>query len=314
MESNSGYPHTYFLNGGLVAQTKALSTNVLYYNAYALSAKMGRELGVPDVEIAALQRKAGKLADAIRSRLWREDRGYYSYLEDENGRTVEQMEGLGESLLLLSPGLETNATRVASIFDNVYRSKAGIPCLWPRFAWPLKYDVIPYYRKYRGRPSAYYHNGRIWPFVQGYWALAAARYGMVEIFGQEFDNLVRLATTGNTFAEFYEFDGSFLDFRREQLWSGAGYLGMVFGGLFGMEMRVGGIAFRPVKPASPFDDRISLHDVSYRKAVLTIHISGTGSVVDSFKINGAIQSDAFLPSNAVGAQLIEIALKEKRSL
>jgi len=42
MESNSGYPARYRGDGWLVGQTKALSTNVLYYNGYKLGAMMGR--------------------------------------------------------------------------------------------------------------------------------------------------------------------------------------------------------------------------------------------------------------------------------
>jgi len=168
MESNSGYPKSYRNNGKLIAKTKALSTNILYYNGYRLGAQMGQELGASPAEIESLNAKARRLRNAIRTRLWLPKAGYYSYFEDHNQKPADCMEGLGESLLLLATDFETDAERIHSIFKNTYRSENGIPCLWPRWkntSWNRW-----------GKISEYYHNGRIWPFVQGYWALAASRH------------------------------------------------------------------------------------------------------------------------------------------
>ena len=183
------------------------------------------------------------------------------------------MEGLGQALLLLAEGLETDLIRINRIFANTYRSSVGIPCLWPRFDREetnyLLDDI-----------SEYYHNGRVWPFVQGYWAIAAARHGKVDVFAQEFEHLMKLSQVNNTFAEFYELDGSFPYERRGQLWSRAAFIGMVYYGLFGMELVANGIHFRPV---SSFEgDTISLLNVSYRHAVLDIYLTGSGAKVKSW--------------------------------
>ena len=347
LESNSGYPRKYHKNGSLVGKTKALSTNVLYYNGYRIAAEMAKELQQQqqrkhtnanvevtdhndDAELSStittLRYKADKLKHAIHARLWMEDKGYYSYFEDENSLLVPQMEGLGESLLLLADELETNQTRKDQIFRNTPRTAKGLPCLWPRFEgqqFKLK-DT-----------STYYHNGRIWPFVQGYWAIAAARHGQVAIFAEELDHLVELALgqppaqykrpliTGEesvdsreeqpTFAEFYETNATFVHERRRQLWSGAGYLGMILQGLFGIQLEPRGIRFRPVKPKHLFDRTIELRGLSYRQAMITIKISGYGSVVNKFVINGKSQKgDPFLASEAKGKQVIEIKLKQKQ--
>ncbi|CAB9530734.1 expressed unknown protein [Seminavis robusta] len=320
MESNSAYPTEYRFSGPKVGATKALSTNVLYYNGYTLAAQMEQVLHPAKTKDNSqqLQTKANHLRKAIRSRLWLEDQGYYAYYEEANGTLHAKMEGLGESLLLLAPNLESNQTRIRRLFESVHRTPHGIPCLWPQF------DL------HREKPkdyASYYHNGRIWPFVQGYWALAAARHKQVDVFQQELDSLVGLAmnsapmeTNGDaqqqpTFAEFYQLDGTYMWKRRRQLWSSAGYLGMILHGLFGMELQVDGILFRPVVPAQATNTTskvqvMTLENLRYRRALLTLHITGHGNVVDTFAINGKQQDRPFLAADAVGHQKIEMVLKQ----
>mmetsp|Transcript_35285 Transcript_35285/g.51844 ORF Transcript_35285/g.51844 Transcript_35285/m.51844 type:complete len:532 (-) Transcript_35285:78-1673(-) len=307
MESNSGYPSKYAFKGKLVGQTKALSTNILYYNGYKLGAMMGQELDYPPSEINQLNTKADRLRDAIRSRLWLPEKGYYSYFEDEDNDLIHQMEGLGESLALLADEFESDKDRVDSILSNTHPSNKddelgrGIPCLWPRFKIKeKKYDI-----------ATFYHNGRIWPFVQGYWAIAAARHDNIAMFGNEFSNLVELSQNqqSTTFAEFYELDGTYLKIRKRQLWSDTGFLGMVYHGLFGMELKRDGIFFKPVKPALlPFADTISLREVVYRKMVLDVFVTGSGSTLESFQLDGKIVEEPFISREITGKHTIEIIL------
>lgn len=154
MESNSGYPQKYRAKGRLVGKTKALSTNLLHYAGYKLGAEMAKQLGQPEAEVQELTQKASELRDAIRLRFWNSKQGYYSYVEDENNELLPQMEGLGESLALLDD-FETDPERIASIFERTPTTEHGLPCLWPQFNIIIA-DIFDYY-----------HNGRIWPFVQG---------------------------------------------------------------------------------------------------------------------------------------------------
>lgn len=314
MESNSGYPIKYKGDGALVGQTKALSTNLLYYMGYKTAANMTWELqqrtqGISSsnagTDVVKLNSNANKLRQAIRSRLWMERRGYYSYVEDEKSQRLQQMEGLGGSLALLAPDFERNQTRIERILAKTPRTDKGIPCLWPQFQRHFEtFDT-----------SSYYHNGRIWPFVQGYWALAAARHKHVDIFAEELDHLIDLSQVKSankqkmTFAEFYETDGSFVWGRRRQLWSSAGYLGMILQGLFGIQLEVGGIRFQPVKPSN-LNATIVLEKLPYRKAYLTIYVSGYGADVETFSWNGMVAKEAFLPADVVGEQVVRISLKD----
>ena len=300
MESNSGYPKSYHNKGELVAKTKALSTNMLYYNGYRLGAKMGQELDAASEEVELLNTKADHLKKAIRKRLWLPEQGYYSYFEDENQKPVDCMEGLGESLVLLAPGFETDADRISGIFENTYRDTHGIPCLWPR--WDIERRDI----------FSYYHNGRIWPFVQGYWALAASRHKKTEMFLEELNGLLWLSQHKNTFAEFYEFDGTFPNERRRQLWSAAGYVSMIYHGLFGMTFEPDQLRFAPVKPEFPFAETITIENVNYREMNLVIEISGSGTQIQEFKLNGIAQDQPVIPAHLEGNQKIEISLNNHR--
>ncbi len=302
---------------------------MLYYNGYYYAAKMARILSdemekgndcchsqmqsLLDPQIInELELSAESLRVEIRNRFWLDSEGYYSYMEDEDYQLLVQMEGLGESLLLLSEAFEdpdsvSGSGRIQSILNNTFVHELGIPCLWPPF--DLGPEDIYNYKKISER----YHNGRIWPFVQGYWAIAAARHGRTDVFARELLALIRLSEIKDTFGEFYELDGSFPMMRRRQLWSATGFLGMIYQGLFGMDFRVDGIVFRPVKPTLEEHDlglgeTISLTNLKYRNMILDIYISGYGNEVATFTLNGAEMEAAFLPIGSAGKYVVEMIL------
>jgi hypothetical protein len=150
MGSNSGYPKKYKDNGELVRKTKALSTNILYYNGYHYAYKMGTILMENNQIVNSLKERSKSLKKTIRERLWIEEKGLYAYFEDENGVLVEKTEGLGVVLALLSDDFESEH-RIQMLFENVHRTELGIPSLWPRFD---DNDDLT---------SGQDHNGRIWP-------------------------------------------------------------------------------------------------------------------------------------------------------
>jgi hypothetical protein len=156
----------------------------------------------------------------------------------------------------------------------------------------------------------YYHNGRVWGFVQGYWALAACRHNRVSIFAEEFKNIVWLSQRGKTFAEFYELDGEFSKQRTRQLWSDTGFLSMIYHGLFGMNFSPNGVTFTPVKPASMFAETITLCGVQYRGMILNIAVSGSGSQIASFSLDGRNSQEAFVQGDLTGKHTVSITLVE----
>jgi hypothetical protein len=144
----------------------------------------------------------------------------------------------------------------------------------------------------------------------GYYAIAAARNGRIDIFAEQMMHLMDLSEQNNTFAEFYDLDKTFPHKRRRQLWSDTAFLSMVIKGLFGMTFHVDGVTFSPNKPFPrnfvPIDETISLLNVKYRESVLDIHVKGFGNRVTSFQINGLPFDDPKIFPSSVGRQIIEI--------
>lgn len=154
--------------------------------------------------------------------------------------------------------------------------------------------------------------------LSGLFAIAAAKHGYLDIFAEEMVNIIDLSEQGNTFAEFYELDKSFEKERSRQLWSGAGYLGTIYKGLFGMDFQQGGIAFSPNKIEGKdgelkMNETISLLNIKYRNAILDIYVTGSGSNVTSFRLNGEVQKVAEIDGWVTGRQLIEIEVAPFKS-
>lgn len=296
MESNSGYPLHYANNHTILAKTSSLSTNALYYHGYVVAAEMAQVLGK---DPSPFEAKAAALKEAINRNFWQEDKGYYGYVIDENQHLIPQMEGLGEALAILY-GI-ADQQRAARILQSTPTTLNGYPCLWPQF---------PEYASYEHHDEfSYYHDGMIWPFVQAYWALAAAKSNDVSTFGQELDKLLKLSKKNDTFMEYYHPQDGKPDGSRNQLWSASGYLGMIYQGLFGIHLENDGIHFSPVVP--DHFGHLTLDHINYREQVLSVTVLGNGSTIDSFKINGQEQSRPFVPSGLTGNQSVEITLTGK---
>ncbi|KAL7444496.1 hypothetical protein ACHAXM_009355 [Skeletonema potamos] len=316
MESCSAYPTKYCTKGDapgdLVAQTKALSTNALYYSGYKIAAYMGRELGVEEGEYMTYWDNAEMLRRSIRRHLWLEDKGYYAYFMDENNALINQFEGLGEAFVLLD-GIERNHARINGMFANITLGKYGLPCLWPKFDHDdadssAKKDIFHYY-----------HNGRVWPFLQGYYAVAAAKHARTDIVAHSLESLKELALKGQTFAEFYDDeDGTFPPNRRRQLWSSTGFLAMVYQGLFGISYEVDGLRFAPNKPGSVFSDDILLHGFKFRDMMLDIVVMGSGSKVTKFVVDGVEREkqngSLFVESTLRGKHAVTIVVVEEEEV
>ena len=138
-----------------IAESFALSTNVLYHEALELAATMAQS---KDAAAAGRYREqAGALAAAIDREFWREDRGLYmSYIDGATSpRPLEAYDLLGTSLAIVSGVAPKLHARRA--LANYPTWEAGSPVIWPE-----------------REPIAVYHNRASWPFVSAY-ALKAAR-------------------------------------------------------------------------------------------------------------------------------------------
>lgn len=280
-----------------------LSTNCLYYYAYVLADKMGKELG----KEAKYARKAEKMKKAVNEVFWDADHQNYRYIHDQFGG-CDHLEGMGLAFAILFDIADDEQKR--AILKNTPVSDHGITCVYPSFSRYDTPDGMGFGR----------HSGTVWPHVQGFWADAAASCGDIEKFDYELSCQTENAVRYYQFAEIYHpINGTIYGGRQEdrckgirewpsenvQTWSATAYLRNIYMDLFGMSFTPDGISFNPV--GSSLVENAELSDLLYRNANITIKINGSGAKVASFKINGK-ESDPFVSNDASGKVVVEIEM------
>lgn len=267
-----------------------LSTNCLYYNAYVLVNEMARRLEMP--QSSSWKNRATKIKSALNQKMWQNDQGRYSYFLSPLGDCAHQ-EGLGHAFAILFTVV--NETQRKQIFNNLYVTPAGIPCVWPTFE-RYALDETSFGR----------HSGTVWPHIQGFWGHAAAIHGKIDIFAHEFFKLTEFANRDSQFAEIYhprngEIYGGLQESPqgivlykscRRQTWSATAYLRLVFFGLLGMRFEEDGIRFSPCVPNEI--DSVELNNFKYRDKNLTIRLRRRDKKNQKCYINGKQQQQAFI--------------------
>jgi len=211
-----------------IAESFALSTNVLHYEVLRLAVKMAKSRN--DSAVATqYQGEADALRAAIDKHFWREDRGLYmSYIGAADGpRTIEAYDLLGTALAILAdiPAPE----RARKALANYPTWPAGSPVVWPEH-----------------RDAAIYHNRAIWPFVSAYALRAARKLDDPNRIAHELRSILQGAALSGSNYENYElvsgavhvedgkWSGPVVNSPR-QLWSVAAMLDAVVEGVFGVE-------------------------------------------------------------------------------
>jgi hypothetical protein len=146
----------------------------------------------------------------------------------------------------------------------------------------------------------------VWPFVQGYWAWAAATQRRVGVFARELTACLALTERTSSIYEFYRPEDGAADGSARQLWSAAGVLAMIYHGLFGMAFQEQGITFAPVVP--PMFERISLSNMAYRGSTLDITVSGAGARIARFALDGRPLARPAIDASLSGRHTVEIQL------
>ena len=271
-----------------------LGTNVVHYQAHRILALMAKELRQP---FEAYERTAATLKAAINRQLWMEDKGYYAqYLYGRKAFTVSpRFEALGEALSVLFDVADARQAR--SIFEKSPLTAYGVTCIYPQ---------IP------GIPP--YHNNGIWPFVQAYWNLAAAKAGNEAALNHGLASIWRAAALfltnyENMVAETGDYNGTEINSDR-MLWSMAGNLAMVYRVFVGMQFEPEGIRFAPAVPAG-YTGTKTLKNFKYRNAVLAITVKGTGNRIASVQLDGKELPGAFFPAETSGHHDIVIELDNR---
>ncbi|MBK8515491.1 MAG: hypothetical protein IPL55_04140 [Saprospiraceae bacterium] len=146
-----------------------------------------------------------------------------------------RFEALGEALAILFDVADVEQSK--EIIKKSPVTKYGIPCIYPQIP-----DIPPY------------HNNAVWPFVQAYWNLAAAKTGNENALTHGLASIYRagglfLTNYENFVAQSGDFNGTEINSDR-MLWSIAGNIAMVHRVFIGMNFGINGIRFSPVIPQS----------------------------------------------------------------
>ena len=271
-----------------------LGTNVVHYQAHLILAEMAKILGQPSEEYTL---RAEAIKKGINDYLWMGEKGYYGqYLYGrQNLNLSPRFEALGEALAILFDVADTGQAQ--SIIEKSPVTDFGVTCIYPQ---------IP------GIPP--YHNDGIWPFVQAYWNLAAAKAGNEKVLNH---GLAAIYRAGGLFLTNYEnfvagtgdFQGTEINSNR-MLWSMAGNLAMVHRVFMGMSFETNGIRFSPVIPSS-YPGKKSLTNFRYRNALLDIEVEGFGNQIKSITMDGEPLKDAFLSAGVSGKHSVRIVMNNE---
>lgn len=276
-----------------IYESMCLGTNVVFAHAFEIVEEMADELDVEEpVEFEGMEET---IKNSINEHLWIEELGYYSgYLYGGVYPIQSKVtDALGQATSILFDVATEEMAK--SVISSTPVQPYGVSSVYPQ-----QPDIKPY------------HNDAVWPFVQSYWNLAAAKVGNIDVFNAGFGALCRAAALFGTQKEL--FVSSTGDYRGtavnsdKMLWSSAGYVSMIMRVFAGMEFETDGIEFDPFVPASISGVK-TISGVRYRDAVLDIVINGTGDEIASFAIDGKESGEHKFPAALAGGKhKIEIVM------
>ncbi|WP_232324613.1 MGH1-like glycoside hydrolase domain-containing protein [Pedobacter cryoconitis] len=274
-----------------------LGTNAVHYQANKVLAQMA--LLLKDKE--RTEKYAGianQIKEGINKYLWMPEKGYYGqYLYGRQFKILSpRSEALGAALTVLFD--IADAVQQKSVIANTPVTKFGIPCIYPQIP-----NIPPY------------HNNAVWPFVQAYWSLAAAKTGNAAALMQSMSAIYRPAALFLTNKEnFVSTSGDFAGTQinsSNMLWSLAGNISLVYSVLFGMDMQANALVFKPFIPEILKGER-TLTNFKYRNAVLDIKLSGYGNQIKSITLDGKPLPGAMVSATLKGKHQIDIILADNK--
>ncbi len=277
-----------------IYHSENLGTNVVHYQANRICAEMAALLGEPG---EAYLLRAEEIRKGINKELWMEDAGYYG--QYTYGRSYPilspRFEALGEALAVLF-GV-AGKERAGDVLSSAPLTPFGVTCIYPQ---------IP------GIPP--YHNNAIWPFVQSYWNLAAARVGNEEVLNHGLAAIYRpaalfLSNYENFVATNGDFVGTEINSDR-MLWSMSGNMAMVLRVFMGMSFEANGIAFQPAIPEA-YAGRHHLSSFRYRDMILDISVNGFGNSISTISLDGNVLESPFIADSLKGEHTIVIELRNE---
>ena len=269
-----------------------LSTNVVHCKAYAVMAEMAKELSLIKEE-KQNNLISTRIRNNINKYLWMADKGYYA--QYRYGRIFKssspKSDALGEGLSVLFN--VANDEQQKTVIANTPVTTFGLPCIYPQIP-----NMGPY------------HNNAVWPFVQSFWALAAAKVSNEKAVLESIAAIYRpaalfLTNKENFVATNGDFGGTAIN-SSNMLWSLSGNLSIIYKLFFGMDFKANGLLFNPFVPKA-FADTRSLTNFKYRNSILDIRMVGYGKI-RFMLLDDELVSNNQIPANLTGKHKIKIVL------
>lgn len=275
-----------------IYESECLGTNVVHYQVNKVLANIAKLLN--DTSAQIFQKHAEIIKKGITDNLWQPLNGYYGqYLYGRNFKTLSpRSEALGEALAILFdvPDGETQKRLVSNTPVNNF----GIPCIYPQIP-----GILPY------------HNKAVWPFVETFWAMAAAKAGNENALIRAMAAIYRPAALFLTNKEnFVVSDGDYAGTQinsSNMLWSLSGNIALVYKVLFGMQYNVNSLAFHPFVPGVLTGTRTLLR-FNYRNAILNITLKGSGNIIKDFYVDGKLDRSNSISASLYGTHDVRIIL------
>jgi len=275
-----------------IYESECLGTNAVHYNANLVLAGMASLLGKA-AEVQKYTAVAQSIKTGMNTFLWLPQKGYYGqYRYGRNFQVLSpRSETLGEALAVLFGIAEGD--RGQKVISQTPVMDFGVPCIYPQIP-----NLPPY------------HNNAVWPFVQAYYAMAAAKAGNEEAVMESIAAIYRPAALWMTNKENFvatngDFAGTVIN-SSNMLWSLSGSLALVHKVLFGIEFAADHLQFHPFVPAALKGAR-SLTNFRYQEAVLDIELEGYGDTVQSFQLDGKAAKPV-IPATLKGKHTVRIVL------
>ncbi|MES2388301.1 MAG: glycogen debranching protein [Bacteroidota bacterium] len=276
-----------------IFESQCLGTNAAHFQTYIVLAEMAKLINEPE----AIRKYSG-IAEGIKKGInkyfWLPEKGYYGqFLYGRHTKiTSPKSDALGEALCILF-GI-ADADRAKEIVAKTPVNNFGIPCIYPQ---------IP------GIPP--YHNSGVWPFVQSYWAMAAAQAGNETSLSESIAAIYRPAAMFLTNKENFvvgngDYAGTQIN-SSNMLWSLSGNISLVYKCLFGMHFHEDRLSFSPFVPESLKGNR-SLNNFKYRNAILDIALFGFGNKIGNVYLDNVKVSKAEIPAGLSGRHTLKIEL------
>jgi hypothetical protein len=279
-----------------IYESECLGTNAVHYQANIVLSNMAMLLN--DKQSAAKYKQVAQgIKAGMNKYLWMPSKGYYAqFLYGRNFKIVSpRSEALGEALSVLF-GI-ADGDKQKQVISKTPVMDFGIPCIYPQIP-----NIPPY------------HNNAVWPFVQSYWALAAAKAGNEAAVMQSIAAIYRPAALWVTNKEnFVASNGDFAGTQinsSNMLWSLSGSIALVHKLLFGIQFNDNSLLFKPFVPYALKGKR-SLTNFTYRNAVFDIEMDGYGNQIKSFTLDGKATAPTIV-SNLRGHHTVKIILANNK--